>query len=204
MDTQVKELIETIKADGVEAAEKQAQQIIAAAEERAQQIVEDANKKADSVRSEAENDRKRQEAAGMEAIRQAGRDLMLGLQSEITALFKVAVSEQTREAMSGAALQKAIETVISAWAGNDDREISVLLPEQQHKELEGALRASLGGKLAAGAEVLPSAALKNGFRVATKGGEVYYDFSADAIAEALSAFLAPRLAEALREAAKGA
>ncbi len=204
MDTQVKELIETIKADGVQAAEKQAEQIIAAAEEKAQHIVNQAQTQAENIRSEAESDRRRQEAAGMEALRQSGRDLILGVQSQLTAMFKTVIASGTRDALSGSSLQKAIETVVNAWATDDESDISVLLSEQDSQSLESELRAKLGAKLAEGAEVLPSSAVKNGFRVSAKGGEVYYDFSADAIAQALSTYLAPRLAEVVREAAKGA
>ena len=204
MDTQVKELIETIKADGVQAAEKQAEQIIAAAEEKAQHIVDSAKKEAEGVRAQAESDRRRQEAAGMEALKQAGRDLILGVQAELSAMFKAVVEQSTREAMSSAALEKAIEQVVAAWAKDEEGDISVLLSADDHKALESSLRARLAGKLADGAEVVPTPAVKNGFRLATKGGEVYYDFSAEAVADALSAFLAPRLGEALREATKGA
>jgi V/A-type H+-transporting ATPase subunit E len=43
-----------------------------------------------------------------------------------------------------------------------------------------------------------------GFRIATQDGGVYYDFTVDAVADALSAYVTPRLAETIREAAKGA
>jgi len=204
MDTQVKELIETIKADGVQAAEKQAEQIVAAAEEKAQLIVAEAKKQADSVRTQAERDRKRTEAAGMEALQQSGRDLILGVQAQLTAMFKLVVEEGTRSAMSGNALESAIEKVVTAWSQGNEENISVLLSPEDQKALEGSLRAKLGGKLSSGAEILPTQALKNGFRLSTKGGDVYYDFSAEAVADALAAFLSPRLGDALRAAARGA
>jgi V/A-type H+-transporting ATPase subunit E len=204
MDTQVKELIETIKADGVQAAEKQAEQIVAAAEEKAQHIIAEANKQADSIRSKAETDRQRTEAAGMEALQQSGRDLILGVQARLTAMFKSVVEEGTRSAMSGDALASAIEKVVTAWSQGREEDISILLSPEDQKALESSLRARLGGKLADGAEVVPTQALKNGFRLSTKGGDVYYDFSAEAVADALAAFLAPRLGDALREAVKGA
>jgi V/A-type H+-transporting ATPase subunit E len=37
-----------------------------------------------------------------------------------------------------------------------------------------------------------------GFRISTKDGSAYYDFSDEGIAEMLSAFVSPRLAELLQ------
>jgi V/A-type H+-transporting ATPase subunit E len=204
MDTQVQELIEAIKADGIQTAEKQAEQIIAAAEEKAEHIVAEANKRSEQIISDAEKDRTRQEAAGMEAVKQAGRDLILGVQSELVAMFKAVVQNQTTEAYRGEVLERAITTVVENWAKENDESVSVLLSESDRTQLESSLRAKLAEKLTAGAEIVPSSAVKSGFRLSTKNGEVYYDFTADAIADALAAYLTPRLAEALREAGQGA
>lgn len=204
MDTQVQELIEAIKADGIQTAEKQAQQIIAAAEEKAEHIVAEANKRSEQIISDAQKDRSRQEAAGIEAIKQAGRDLILGVQSELVAMFKTVVEKQSAEAYRGEVLERAITTVVENWAKDNDESISILLSESDRAQLESALRAKLAEKLKTGAEIVPSSAVKSGFRLSTKGGEVYYDFTTDAVAEALAAYLTPRLAQALREAGQGA
>jgi V/A-type H+/Na+-transporting ATPase subunit E len=204
MDTQVQELIEAIKADGIQTAEKQAEQIIAAAEEKAEHIVAEANKRSEQIISDAQKDRTRQEAAGMEAVKQAGRDLILGVQSELVAMFKTVVENQSAEAYRGEVLERAVTTVVESWAKDNDEPVSVLVSKSDRDQLESSLRAKLGEKLATGAEIVPSTAVKSGFRLSTKNGEVYYDFTTDAVAEALAAYLTPRLAEALREAGQGA
>jgi len=204
MDTQVQELIEAIKADGIQTAEKQAEQIIAAAEEKAEHIVAEANKRSEQIISDAQKDRTRQEAAGMEAVKQAGRDLILGVQSELVVMFKTVVENQSAEAYRGEVLERAVTTVVESWAKDNDEPVSVLVSKSDRDQLESSLRAKLGEKLATGAEIVPSTAVKSGFRLSTKNGEVYYDFTTDAVAEALAAYLTPRLAEALREAGQGA
>ena len=112
MDTQVQELIEAIKADGLQTAEKQAEQIIAAAEEKAEHIVAEANKRSEQIISDAQKDRSRQEAAGMEAVKQAGRDLILGVQSNLVAMFKTVVETQSADAYRGEVLERAVTTVV--------------------------------------------------------------------------------------------
>jgi V/A-type H+/Na+-transporting ATPase subunit E len=204
MDTQLQELIETIKAEGVQTAEKQAQQIVAAAEEKAQEITASARKQAALIVEEAKTDRTRQEAAGKEAVRQAARDLVLTVQAQLTAIFHEVVEAATGETLAGDALASAVVTVVGAWAEGKDEGIDVLLSQGDLAKLESDLRNRLAAKLASGAEIKGSPAVKGGFRISTRDGGVYYDFTSDAIAEALSAYLTPRLAETIREAAKGA
>jgi len=41
--------------------------------------------------------------------------------------------------------------------------------------------------------------LASGFRISNKEGSVYYDFSSEAVAKQLSAYLNPKLAELLKK-----
>lgn len=204
MDTQLKELIETIKAEGVQNAEKQAQQIVAAAEERAQEITDNARREASAIVEEAKQDRQRQEQAGREAVRQAARDLVLTVQSQLTAVFKEVVEGATGETVQGSVLEEAILTVVGSWAQGKDDGLELLLSEEDRSKLESALRNKLAQRLSSGMEIKGSPAVGGGFRIASRDGGVYYDFTVDAIAEALSAYVTPRLADTIREAAQGA
>ena len=204
MDTQLQELIETIKAEGVQSAEKQAEQIVAAAEEKAQEITANAQKQAASIVEEAKVDRSRQEAAGKEAVRQAARDLVLSVQAQLTAIFRRVVEGATGETFDAGVLESAVVTVVQAWAEGRDERLDVLLSEADLKKVESNLRNRLAQQLAAGTEIKATPAVSNGFRIASRDGGVYYDFTADAVAEALAAYVTPRLAETIREAAAGA
>lgn len=204
MDTQLQELIETIKAEGVQSAEKQAEQIVAAAEEKAQEITANAQKQAASIVEEAKADRSRQEAAGKEAVRQAARDLVLSVQAQLTAIFRRVVEGATGETFDAGVLESAVVTVVQAWAEGRDERLDVLLSEADLKKVESNLRNRLAQQLAAGTEIKATPAVSNGFRIASRDGGVYYDFTADAVAEALVAYVTPRLAETIREAAAGA
>jgi len=204
MDTQLKELIETIKAEGVQSAEKQAEQIIAAAEEKAQEITARARTQAAEIVEEAKSDRSRQENAGKEAVKQAARDLILNVQSQLTAIFKRVIEDATGEAMDGAVLEQAIVSVVGAWAEGKDQPVDIILAESDLKKIESSLRTRLAGELGAGTEIKGAATVKGGFRIASRDGGIYYDFTTDAVAEALSAYVTPHLATTIREAAQGA
>jgi V/A-type H+-transporting ATPase subunit E len=204
MDTQLQELIETIKAEGVQSAEKQAEQIVSAAEAKAREITENARKQAASIVEEARSDRARQEAAGREAVKQAARDIVLSVQAQLTAIFREVIEGATGETMDEAVLEQAVVAVVGAWAEGNDQPIDVLLSEGDLKRLESSLRNKLAEKLASGTEIKGSHAVKGGFRIASRDGGVYYDFTTDAVAAAISTYLAPHLAETVREAAQGA
>ncbi len=204
MDTQLKELIETIKAEGVQSAEKQAEQIIAAAEEKAQEITARAREQAAGIVEQAKSDRARQEAAGKEAVKQAARDLILNVQSQLTSIFKRVIEDTTAETMENAVLEQAVVAVVGAWADGKDQPVDIILAESDLKKIEASLRNKLASKLASGTEIKGAPTVKGGFRIASRDGGIYYDFTTDAVAEALSAYVTPHLATTIREAAHGA
>ena len=54
--------------------------------------------------------------------------------------------------------------------------------------------------IAAKTEITPVRGLGAGFRIGTKDGVAYFDFTGDSVEEVLIAFLNPRLTEIMREA----
>jgi len=204
MDSQLKELIETIKSEGVESAEKQASQIVEQAEERAKQIVSDAENRADEIVRNAEQEAARREQSEKAVVEQAGRDLLLTLEKQVTEMFRSVVTSSTAEAYSQQVLEEAVVKLVSAWAEQQTNDITILLSENDYKQLEQSLRKRLADALKQGADIKPSAHVQTGFRITEQGGTVYYDFSAQGIAEALSGFLNPRLSEVIKSAAEKA
>ena len=204
MDTQVSELIDRIKSEGVEQAEKQAEQIVAAAEERAQAAIEKARQDAAAIVAQAEQERAKQETAGKEAVRQAARDTVLSVQAQLTAIFKQVIESSTGEAMNDQALQEAVMSVISSWSSGEESSIDVVLSESDLDKVEAALRGKLVERLGEGVEIKASSAVAAGFRIASRETGIYYDFSSAAIADALASYVTPRLGETIREAAKEA
>ncbi len=204
MDSQLQELIEAIKTEGVQTAEKQAEQIVASAEERSEQIVQDARKRADEIVESARREQEKLDQAGREKLKQAARDLMISARSQLVATFKRVVEMASKEAVSADILENAIVTVVSAWSKGQSEPVDVLLNSQDLERLEQRLRSRLADYIASGAEIRPSSAVSSGFRVSTKDGSAYYDFTIESIAEALSAYVGPRLLTALKEAASDA
>lgn len=203
MDVQLQELVNKIKKDGVEAAEAKAAEIIAKAEEKAAGIQAAAKKEADDLVKKAESESKRLEQAAVSAIRQAGRNLLISFREGITAELDALVRSGTSAAFDVSVLKELVPAAVKGWiahAGSDD--IAVILSPNEAKTLESSMVSALKAEIAKGLEIRGDAGVSGGFRIGTRDGASYYDFSAESVADLFSAYLNPRVAAIMREAAK--
>lgn len=204
MDIQLQELINKIKKDGVASAESSAAAIIAEAEKKAASIISDAEAKADSILKTAKTETERMEKASEDAIAQAGRNLIISFRDGINKEVNAIVSAETEKVMDKDLLKKLIPEAVKAWAAkNDASDLSILLAAKDLKALESSLKTALKGKLAKGLEIKADASLSAGFRIGSKGGEAFYDFSAEEVAALFSSYLNPKTTELMKRAAAG-
>jgi V/A-type H+-transporting ATPase subunit E len=200
MEIQLQELIDKIKKDGLDSAAEEAAKLKAHAENEAKSIIDGAKKEADAIRTQAEADRKRDEAAGIAAVGQAGRNAVLAFKAEIQGLLDRIVEKETAKALDDSVLKAVLPDLLKNYAKGSA--VQVVLNETQAKTLEDFFKTKLAGELKAGVELKSDRNLAAGFRIANKDGSAYYDFSAEAVAELFSAYLNPKLAETLKEAVK--
>ncbi len=202
MDIRVQELLEKIKREGVESAEARAAEILKDAEAEKRRILEAAEKESRAIVEKGKAEAAKAEASGRAALLQASRDLLISFRSELEKVLASIVRADTDAAMDPEVLKKAIPAILEAWAKDGRDELSVLLPEATLKALDAYFRDRLSAQLKKGAELKPVKDLKSGFRLSEKGGAVYYDFSAEAVASMLGAYMNARLAAIAAEAAK--
>ncbi|MDR2795242.1 MAG: V-type ATP synthase subunit E [Spirochaetaceae bacterium] len=202
MDIQLQEFIEKIKKDGIEQASGEAAHIKAEAEAEAKRIVDSAAKEAASAVEKAKQDAERFEKAAMAAIGQASRNLILSFKGEIETLLNKIIVKNTQAAFSDDTLKTLIPEVVKGLSSGKET-VDVILNEGQLKSLESWARGALSAEMSNGLEIKAGKNLAAGFRIALKDGSAYYDFSAPAVAEALAAYLNPRLAEIVKNEAKG-
>jgi V/A-type H+-transporting ATPase subunit E len=203
MDVQLQELIDKIKKDGIESASFDAARIKEQAEAEAKRIVEVARKDADLITAKAKADAERSEKAAIAAVEQASRNLVLAFRQEIEHLLVAIVGRETAAAYGDDALKVAVPEIVKAWAARGEDSVNLLLPAAELSRLEAFFKDKLAAELKKGVELKVERNIGAGFRIAAKDGSAYYDFSAAAVAELLSAYLNPRLAETLKAAVKG-
>jgi V/A-type H+-transporting ATPase subunit E len=204
MDIQVQELIDKIKKDGIDAASGEAARIKEEAEAEGRRIVESAKKEADGIISRGKQDAERSEKAGIAALEQASRNLVLAFKEEIQSLLDKLISEQVSADYGNDVLKAALPELLKTWVTKGENNLIVLLPEGVLSAIQGFFYEKLTGELWKGVELKSSRKLSSGFRITNKEGSVYYDFSTESVAELLSAYLNPKLAEILKSSAKNA
>jgi V/A-type H+-transporting ATPase subunit E len=206
MDIQVQELITKIKKDGIESASEEAAKIKHEAQTEARGIIEAAQKEAAEIIAKGKQDAERSEKAGIAALEQASRNLMLAFKGEIQALLDSIVISQMGKSLNDDVLKTIIPELIRSWSakrgsGGADS-LAVLLPAPSLDKLRTFFKTRLTAELKKGLELKADPHLVAGFRIANKDGSAFYDFSAESVAEQISAYLNPKLAEILKTSAK--
>ncbi len=203
MDIQLQELIDKIKKDGIESASGEANKMISQANAEAKRIVDAAQKEVASIIERGKAEADKFEKAGIAAVEQASRNLVLAFKDEIQALLDKITVQSVSSSLNEDALKGLIPELIKNWGTKGTDNFAVLLSEADCKKLESYFTDKLAGELKKGLELKSDKNLAFGFRIAAKDGSAYYDFSAESVAELMSSYLNPRLQEILKTSVKG-
>ncbi|MDL2228878.1 V-type ATP synthase subunit E [Treponema sp. OttesenSCG-928-L16] len=203
MDIQLQELIDKIKKDGIESASEESERLKSQADQDAKRILDAARKEADDIIAKAKADAERSEQAGIAAVEQASRNLVLSFKGEIQTLLDKIVSREVSVSYGDDTLKAAVPEILKSWAAKGSDKLALILSDGDLKKLEAFFKDKLASELKGGLELKSDRNLAAGFRIAEKDGSAYYDFSAESVAELLSAYLNPRLAEILKSSVKG-
>ena len=203
MDTQVEELIDRIKRDGVAAAENSASKTISEAQKEAEKIISNAKAEADKIIRQSKDETERLQKSGEDDIRQAGRNLLIAFRDSIQKELSTLVNSEVSSVYSKDMLVKLVPEVIKEWVKNTSAEdVSVLLNEKDLKQVEDGLKAALKAEISKGLTLGVDNSVAAGFRIGVKDGAAFYDYSADSVAELFSSYLNPRIAKLMKEASK--
>ncbi len=201
MEIQLQELIEQIRKDGVGAAETQAEAIITSAKAEAEKIIADAKAQAEKIMADAKSENAKTVRSGEDAIRQAGRNLLISFRESITRELKAIVSDNVNAVYSSDAFAKLIVSAVESWTGKPESEdVSVILNADDLAKLEEAVLSLLKAKMLSGVTLKANDNFDGGFRIAVNNGAVYYDYSAEAVTDMLSNYLSPKVTALLKEA----
>lgn len=199
----LKSLIEKINQEGVKAAEDKAKDIEIEARRRAGEIIEKAKKEAGKVIAEAKDEVARMEKSGEESLKQAGRNLIISLRKEITSMLDRLIMLRVREELSPGAMAKIITSLIKNYKGKDEGDIIVSLNKKHLQNLEKGFLSKLKAEMKKGITLRQSEDIQGGFIISYDSGKSHYDFTDKGLAEYISSYLKPKLAELLKSASSG-
>lgn len=200
MADELQALLDKINDEGVKKAEQQQQAILDQARQEAARIIAEAKEQAAALTANAKNDAALLAQKGEEALRQAARDILLTLRNELQNKVQDAVGDLMSQTLNGEQLAAVIAELITAYVqknGECDK-LQLLVPQAQLDTLQQAVSARLAANLRQQATFAPAPGLSAGFKLTFKDQDVLYDFSEQALAEAVSAYVGPRIAAALK------
>lgn len=191
MEVRLENLIEKIKSEGVDTANKQADDIVVKAKADAAKIIEAAKSEALTIKDNAEKEAEDFKANAEASVKQASRDTVLSLKDKIKSLFDAVLSKQVGAAFDEAFMKDLIVKIVENWSQGKD--VSVLAGAIDVEKLKGMVVSELKKDM----EIKLDNKITNGFRIGIKGEDLTYDFTDESVLEALKLFLNPKLAELL-------
>ena len=201
MEIQLQELIDKIRKDGVDVAENDAKAILDSAKDEAQRIILEAQSEADKILANAKNENMRMVKSSEDAIRQAGRNLLISFRESVAREFKAIISQSVDTVYSSQSLEKIIVDVVERWSTNPEaQDLTVVLNNDDIKRLEKTMIASFKERVKKGVTLKSNDNFDGGFHIVVNNDDVYYDYSKDTVVEMLSNYLSPKIAKLMKEA----
>jgi len=193
----VQELIDQLRAEGVQAGREEADQIMRRAEESAADIVRDAKDEAERIRNEARQTISEESAAAKAALTVAIRDTELKLKAEIMALFSVQLRRLVRREMSDPKLLRKLILAVAGQARNafpEDQAFDVLVPETTDKgdPLQDLVHDISSEILREGVELKTAKGVRSGIRIRLQGEDMEIDLTDESVSDLLLERLLPR------------
>lgn len=201
MEVQLQELIEQIKKDGVAVAEAEAKTIVSTANAEAERIIAEAQAQADKIMAEAKAETERMTKSSEDAIRQAGRNLLISFRESVTRELKTIIGENVNTVYSSNDFAELIINIVENWTNKPDAEdVTMIMNSKDLNKFEENILASLREKMLKGIILKANDNFDGGFRIAVNNGTAYYDYSTEAVVDMLSNYLSPKVTELLKEA----
>jgi len=195
MEAQLENLIEKLKAEGVQAAQQKSSKIISDADKEAEKIIEKAKSEAKKILEHAKQETEKFKASAESAIKQAARDLILLLKEKIEGLFNRSLKNQIKVSLEPDFIKELIIKFVDQ--SKTQNTVEVIINESEKEKLVAFLQSSLKKELENEVEIKTSNRIDKGFRIGIKEQDVYYDFTEESISAALKEFLNPALARLL-------
>ncbi|MCQ2397504.1 MAG: hypothetical protein MJ106_07400 [Lentisphaeria bacterium] len=195
MADELQALLDRLDKEGVQKGEAEKARLIAEGEAEAKTILENAKAQASAMVAQAESECAMMRQKSEEALRQSGRQVLLQVRQELEGRVQKAVASMLKAELKPGVVGQIIGQICIGYLKDNGvtDDISVLVPADSLSALEDAVKASLAEQLRERVSLKPDKRLTGGFKLSFSGSQVVYDFSDEALAEAIAAHLSPAL-----------
>ena len=181
MELQIQDLVSSIRKEGIDAANSEAESILAEAKKKAEAIVADARTEAKRAKESAEKEIDILRESAIVSSEQAKRDAMLAFKTEVQAAFEKILSAKIQKSLDGEALGKLIRAAVQG------EELSGYIAEVA--EVTDSLKNELADEIKNGLTISPTKGVRAGFKLAANDGSGYCDCSDDEIMQMLMPYV---------------
>ncbi|MFW5804089.1 MAG: V-type ATP synthase subunit E [bacterium] len=202
MESKLQELTEKLYREGVSKANAEADTIIEEAKQKAQDIIEEAKKKANEIILDADKKAVELKKNIETEMKLSSKQAINALKQQITDLvtFK-SIDKEVSEAINEKDfIKKIIEITIKSWnPAKDNIDLSILLPEENQKEMDAFLKSKSKELLNKGIEFTYSSSIKSGFKIGPSDGSYKISFTDQDFENFFRVYLRPKTIELLYE-----
>ncbi len=191
MEQQIQDLVASIRKEGIDEANRQAEEILAKAKAEAAKILEDARKQSAKLIADAESECALRDQSARAALSQAARDVSLSLKKKIEEQFSRILSADVARSMDASLLADLISKAVEAEMKDSVFEVS----EKDAAAVTAAVKGQLAKELQNGLVIRANNSVESGIRISSKDGSGYVDLSAEEVAGLLRPALSPALKE---------
>lgn len=201
MENKLQELTEKIYSEGIDKANKEAEEIISRAREDAEKKHKEADKEAEAIIEKAKKEAEELKKNVQSEVQLSARQAINTIKQQITDLITAkSTGTDIKKALDDKEfMQKIIETAIKNWDPKSAQgiDVAVLLPEKDRKKLDDYFSTKQKALLEGGLELNFDDSMESGFKIGPKDGSFMISFTDQDFESFFRHYLRPRTTELL-------
>jgi V/A-type H+-transporting ATPase subunit E len=191
-------LVKQVYDEGIEKANKEAQQIIAEAKRQSDELLKETEQRIAGMEARSANEVKRIRENLNSELKAVAQQTVNTIKDELAAVISNRiVSQGISEALNETTfLQKIILTVLQKWELADkDFQFELLLNKDEEQQLQDFFEQRIKKELATELEIVVENKIKSGFKIGVKNENYYVNFSGDEFENFFKRYLRTKTAE---------
>lgn len=194
MGEELQSLLDKINADGIQKAEAEAARIIESARKEAESLLNSAKAESSVIVSKAEAEAEAFKQRAAASARQAARDIVLQLRSELSGRLNAAVKGAVAGALTPEFMAQLIRELASSFASSPEAELNIRAAVKDVPALDAALKNALADSLKKSPVLFAAPELTGGVQLEFNDSDCYFDFTDAAVNELLANYAGEQLA----------
>jgi len=187
-------LLDRIQNEGIQKAEADREKLLTEAGAQAEKILADAKEEAEALVKKAQADAAAEQERAERTIRQAARDVIIGLNEDLKARLRRIVKSAIGQAMTPDLIKEIVLKMASSYSSYNVSDLELILPAKEAESLKNALMLALVSDFKSQPDISFASGLKIGFA----GQDDFQDFSDEALADIICEYIGPKLAAVLK------